>query len=215
MLGLWLASLTLPESETRGHAAPPQPLRQVLLQPPVLAFLAACFLMQLSHGPYYTFYTIYLETYGYSKTLIGLLWAFAVVCEIAIFLWMARLLRRFDLGTVLAASFALAAVRWVLIGFFPQHLAVLWAAQALHAATFGTFHAAGMQMVHRFFTGKHQHRGQAIYGTASFGVGGALGSFYAGHTWTALGPTLTYVIAAASAALAWAIAWRWLRPKTA
>jgi len=214
MLGIWSFSLTLPESEMKGPAEHAGPFRQVLLRPEVFAFLLACLLMQVSHGPYYTFYSIYLQGHGYSKSLIGGLWAFAVVCEIGVFLLMQRLLARVALRAVLMASFLLAALRWLLIGHYPDNLPVLIAAQTLHAATFGSFHATAMQLVHRFFTGRHQHRGQAIYGSLSFGIGGAVGSFYSGHTWTALGPAMTFNIAAASAGLAFVVALFLIKPNT-
>jgi PPP family 3-phenylpropionic acid transporter len=214
MIGIWSFAVALPESEGRGPAPHPERFLRVIMKPEVLAFLLACFLMQVSHGPYYTFYTIYLAGHGYSKTLIGALWAFAVVCEIGVFLAMPRILMRTPLRGVLLASFALAAVRWLLIGWFPEHLGVLILAQALHAATFGMFHGAGVQMVFRFFTGRHQHRGQAIYGTASFGVGGAVGSFYSGQTWATLGPATTYSIAAAAAMMAFGVAFVLLKPKS-
>lgn len=214
MLSIGLFSLTLPESEMKGVTETATPFRRTLWRAEVLAFLAACFLMQLSHGPYYTFYSIYLEGHGYSKTLIGSLWAFAVLCEIGVFLLMQRLLKHVTLRTVLMASFLLAAIRWLLIGHYPESLSVLILAQALHAATFGSFHATAMQLVHRFFTGKHQYRGQAIYGSFSFGVGGAVGSLYSGHVWVSLGPKLTFNIAAASAALAFIVTYFLIKPKS-
>jgi len=208
MAGILFFSLTLPDAEMKGHAPHPEPLLRVILRPEVLMFLIACLLMQISHGPYYTFYSIYLESQGYSKTLIGSLWAFAVLCEIGVFLFMPRILGSYALRTVLVASFALAAVRWLLIGLFVQSLPTLLFAQVLHAATFGSFHAAGIQMVYRFFTGRHQHRGQAIYSTASFGVGGAIGSFYSGQTWEALGAATTFGMASVAAAAAMLVALR-------
>jgi PPP family 3-phenylpropionic acid transporter len=214
MFGIWGFSLALPESQGHGPAPHPERFTRVIMKPDVLAFLLACFLMQVSHGPYYTFYTIYLNNHGYSNSLIGGLWAFAVVCEIGVFLAMPRILKRVPLRSVLLASFALAAARWLLIGWFPDYLGVLVFAQVLHAATFGTFHGAAIQMVYRFFTGRHQHRGQAIYSTASFGVGGALGSFYSGQTWVALGPAATYTIAAVAAAAAFVVAYLMLRSRT-
>ena len=215
MAGIWLYSLSLPESEFKTPLVHPEAFLKTIMRPEVFGFLLACFLMQVSHGPYYTFYSIYLEAYGYSKSVIGLLWAFAVVCEIGVFLLMQRLLSRVALRPVLLASFFLAAVRWLLIGFFPQHLSVLMLAQVLHAATFGSFHATAMQMVFRFFTGRQQHRGQAIYGSASFGIGGAVGSYYSGQTWVSLGPEATFAIAAGAAAAAWVVAYFFLRPRPA
>src|SRR5690606_35390141 len=56
---IWVASLLVPD---RGIAQLPdgdRPLSEVLRRPEVLALLAVCLLMQASHGPYYTFFTIY------------------------------------------------------------------------------------------------------------------------------------------------------------
>lgn len=213
MLGIWSCTQLLPESEARALSEPAGRLRDVIRRPEVLAFLLACFLMQASHGPYYTFYSIYLEAHGYSKTLIGFLWAFAVLCEIGVFLLTRRLLQHIALRSLLLLSFALATLRWLLIGHFPDSLAVLIGAQMLHAATFGSFHASAIQMVYGFFTGRHQHRGQAIYGSASFGLGGAVGSFYSGYTWSSLGPAGSFDIAALLAGLAFVVAYLFLRER--
>jgi PPP family 3-phenylpropionic acid transporter len=207
--GIWLFGLSLPESSPGRDVSQREPFLRAIARPEVFGFLAASFLMQAGHGPYYTFYSIYLESHAYSKTLIGGLWAFAVLCEIGVFLLMGRILARFPLRQVLLASFLLAALRWLLIGGFPQEIAVLVVAQVLHAATFGSFHAAGIQMVHRFFTGRHRHRGQAVYGSASFGIGGAVGAYYSGQAWETLGPAVTFAIAAGCSLAAFAVAW-WL-----
>ncbi len=211
MCGIWVFSLVLPEAEVRGAAEHPSPFLKTILRPEVALFLLACFLMQASHGPYYTFYSIYLVDHGYSKTVIGLLWAFAVLCEIGVFLLMQKLMTRIPLRRILMASFALATVRWLLIGQFPDSLLMLIIAQTLHAATFGAFHAASMQVVYRFFTGQHQFRGQAIYSSVSFGGGGAVGSLYSGYLWESAGPTLTFSIAALLSLGSFLIAWRLLR----
>lgn len=211
MSGIWVFSMVLPESDVRGPAEHPSPFLKTIMRPEVALFLLACFLMQASHGPYYTFYSIYLVDHGYSKTLIGLLWAFAVLCEIGVFLLMQKLMTHIPLRRILMASFAFATVRWLLIGQFPDSLTMLVLAQTLHAATFGTFHAAGMQVVYRFFTGHHQFRGQAIYSSVSFGGGGAVGSLYSGYMWASVGPTLTFAVAALLSLGAFLIAWRLLR----
>ncbi len=113
---------------------------------------------------------------------------------------------------MLMISFGVAAVRWVLIGNFPDYLSVLILAQTLHAVTFGAYHAVAIELVHRFFTGRHQCRGQAIYGSVSFGLGGAIGSLYSGLTWGSLGPTVTFEIAAVCAALAFVISALAIKP---
>ncbi|MES9937165.1 MAG: MFS transporter [Sedimenticola sp.] len=209
-LSIWLSSLLIRDPDTTPHLEEQPPIMAVLKKPPVIAFFVVCFLLQAGHGAYYAFYSIYMEEVGYSKTLIGQLWALGVIAEVIVFLFMHRLLLRFGARLVLMASLFLAALRWLLIGNFPESLAILLFAQTLHAATFGTFHAAAIHLVHHYFTGKHQGRGQALYSSLSFGFGGAIGSLYSGYLWSGMGPAVTYGIAAGVSMLALLIAWRWV-----
>ncbi|MCY1280526.1 putative 3-phenylpropionic acid transporter [compost metagenome] len=164
----------------------------------MLAFYVSVALMQLSHGPYYTFLTLHLESLGYARGLIGLLWALGVVAEVILFMVMNRLLARFFLRQVLIASFLLAALRWLLLGNLADHLGVLLFAQLMHAATFGSFHAAAIHFVQGSFGARQQGQGQALY-AAMAGIGGALGALYAGYSWSGLGPAWTFGIASLAA----------------
>ena len=207
---IWLSSLPIgdPCSATRGDQR--KSILTVLRLPSVIAFFLVCFLLQAGHGAYYTFYSIYMEAVGYSKTMIGGFWALGVVAEVIVFLFMHRLLLRFGARRVLLASLFLAAVRWLLIGNFPQSLGMLLFAQTLHAATFGTFHAAAIHLVHHYFPGGYQGRGQALYSSLSFGAGGAVGSLFSGYLWSSSGPTVTYGLSALVSLLALLVAWRWV-----
>ena len=209
--GIWLASLAVPEPrDTGGDPASGPGLGRLLRRPEILAFLFACLAMQASHGAYYGFYSIYLQEHGYAKTLIGGLWALGVIAEVGLFLVMQSILRAWGARRVLILSLSLAVVRWLLIGGFPGLLAVLVPAQLLHAATFGAYRAAAIHLVHHYFPGRVQGRGQALYASLSFGAGGALGTFFSGWAWTPLGGRVTFALASL-AALAGAIAaWRWV-----
>ena len=200
MAGILLSSFWVPDAapaEQRETAQQGGFLRQ-LRRPGVLAFYVAVGLMQLSHGPYYTFLSIHLETLGYARSTIGLLWALGVVAEILLFLVMARLLERFSLRQVLTASVLLAALRWLLLGHFAEHLPVLLFAQLMHAATFGSFHAAAIHFVQRSFGHRQQGQGQALYATLAC-VGGALGALYSGYSWSSLGRAWSFAIASLAA----------------
>lgn len=209
MAGLVVLSRYIPEAAVIPHDNDHLPLWHVLRRPAVLAFFVGGFLMAVAHGPYYTFYSIYLVDHGYSKSSVGLLWSLGVLMEIGIFLWMPHLTRRFTLHQMLLTSFACAVLRFLMIGWGVGWMAVLLIAQMLHAITFGVYHAAAVEMVHRFFRGKHQSRGQALYNSFTFGTGGTLGGLYAGMIWDTLGPAFTFSIAAACALAAWLlVAWR-------
>jgi PPP family 3-phenylpropionic acid transporter len=213
--GIWLSSLTVPEAAEPAHAHNHEPLLKVLKRPAVLALLSVCFLMQMSHGPFYTFYTIYLEDYGYSRTLIGQLWALGVIAEVLVFMVLPRLVPRWGLRWLLVVSLLVACLRWVLVGYFAHVLWIMVFAQLLHAATFGVYHASAIQLIHRYFMGRHHGKGQALYSSLSFGAGGAVGSFYSGLTWDTAGPAFTFAVAAATALIAMIITWIWIHPEKA
>ncbi len=205
---IWISSLLVPE-EAAGHLPlDHEPLRRILTRPHVAGLLAVCFLMQASHGPYYTFYTIYMESHGYGLGLIGGLWALGVIAEVGIFLIMPRLEPAFGLRNLLLASLVLAVLRWCLIALFPTVLPLMLVAQTLHAASFGIYHAAAIHLIHRYFGRRHQGKGQALYSSLSFGAGGALGSFASGQIYGSLGPQFMYLGAAGLCVLGALLAWR-------
>lgn len=209
-VGILLNSLVVPE---RGAVIPQheqESIIQVLKRPEILAFLAACFLMQASHSAYYAFYSIFMEQHGYSSSAIGQLWALGVIAEVLIFLVMHRMLEHWGARLVLFASLVIAVVRWILVGSAPETLILVLLAQTMHAATFGTFHAAAIHLVHHYFVGRHQGRGQALYSSISFGAGGAFGSLLSGYLWTSISPVSIFWVAAGYAGLAVVIAWRWV-----
>lgn len=155
----------------------------LVLKPTVLAFLIAQFLNQVSHGAYYTFFSLYLEQYQYSKSMIGILWAVGVIAEVGLFLIAHKIFSRISHKTVLVASLAFGGLRWVLTAHFVESLWVLVVLQMLHALTFGAMHAVAMHYIHMYFKGKHQGQGQALFSSFTYGAGGALGAYASGFLW--------------------------------
>ena len=205
---IWVSSLVVPE-EAAGHLKlTDESLREVLKRPEVLGLLGVCFLIQMGHGPYYTFYSIYMQDHGYSLSFIGFLWALGVIAEVLVFMRMHKLVPKFGLKNLLIVSLLLAAIRWVIIALFPMNTSLMISAQILHAASFGVYHAVAIQLIHNYFVGQHQGKGQALYSSVSFGAGGAIGSLYAGYTWESLGTTATFMIAAVVSLLAAFIAYK-------
>ena len=212
-VAIWLSSLTVPEHAAGHLPLDHEPLRNVLRQPTVVALLLICFLVQVSHGPYYTFYTIYLDSFGYSRSMIAQLWALGVVAEIGAFLVMHRLLPRFGVRQLLLVALALTTLRWLLVAGWVESLTVMLFAQLLHAFSFGVFHAVAISLIHKHFVGRHQGKGQALYSSVSFGAGGAIGSLYSGYVWEGLGASWAYLFAAMASFLAFWIAWQKIHTK--
>ena len=211
LLGVWLVTLLIPEPEQTKISQSSARFRDLFKRPEIVTLLI-CLLMQASHAPFYAFFSIYLNDYGYTKSAISVLWAFGVVCEIGVFYYMHRIHWRFSLPSVLAMSFLVTALRWILVAAFPESVAVIAMTQALHAVTFGAYHATALQLIRKMFQGPHQHRGIALYGSASFGIGGAIGSFYSGYIWAHAGPASTFVTAAGVAIAAAVLVISVIRP---
>ena len=204
-------AVALPSSSVRGSGSAAPALFGLLRRADVAALLAACFCMTVAHGALYTFYTLYLVEHGYSKGLAGLLWTLGVAAEIAVFAWLPALMRRFGLREILIASFLAAGVRFAAIGWGVESLGVLVAAQLLHAATFGTFHAASLAIVNRVFAGVLQVRGQALYASLAYGLGGSAGALVAGLAWDPLGAAWTFTICSGFGLIGAALVWRYVR----
>lgn len=209
-IGVFMFSRWIPEpSITRAHHENAAPVWDILKRPEVTAFLVAGFLMAAAHGVYYTFFSIYLVDLGYSKGAVGWLWSIGVVCEIMVFLWMPKLVARAGLRNILLVSFLLATLRFVMIGFGAKWLVVVVLAQTLHAASFGSYHAASVALIHRFFRGRHNAKGQAIYTSVSFGLGGTIGGLWSGWMWEPTGPALTFSVSSVATLLAFVLLyWR-------
>lgn len=193
---LFVLSFGLPEASVAAHQHDEYSIWQLMRQPNVMALLLGCALMVTAHGVLYNFYSIYLSDHGYSKTVIGLLWAVGVVCEIAVFMAMPKIMARFSLKAILLVSLALAVLRFSLIGWAIDSWPIMLLAQTLHAATFGSFHAASVEVVARFFNGRHQAKGQAIYNSVAYGIGGTLGGVAGGYALQYLGGQHTFMLAA-------------------
>jgi PPP family 3-phenylpropionic acid transporter len=210
---IWLSSLMVPAPDFRRPTPRSGTFGRILRQKPVLAFLAISCLLQVAHGIYYAFFSLQMEAAGYGRVAIGTYWALGVVAEIVLFLVMHRLMTNRSLWWIMMLSLSLTVVRWLLISYFTADPVILFAAQALHAFSFGACHAVSMEYIRRFFPPENRIQGQAIYTAFSFGLGGAVGSLLGGAIWT-LNPDLTFNVAALITAIAVYIAYRGLNHRT-
>ncbi len=195
-----LAALLLPREPARpGGPRGSLEVGPILKDSRVVLFLAACVLSQAAHGPYYVFYSIHLEKAGYGPQAIGALWALAVACEVVAMLRVAPILERFGTLPTMAGCLLLSSVRWWIcaVTVSPPMMA---AAQALHAASYAAFHVAAVTHTHRIFGAHRRASGQAIYSSATYGLGNVVGmlasgllydrtsspALFAGASWVAL-----------------------------
>ena len=213
LAGILLSSLFVPDTRLHLPAEETSPVGEILRQPSVRALLAACFAMAVAHSTLNIFYAILLAGHGYSKSAVGALFSLGVVAEIAVFLLMPRVMRRFSLRVILLTCFAAAVVRFAMIGWGVDLLAVLALAQVLHSVTYGACHSAAIAAINRCFPGRARSRGQALYAGVSFGAGGLAGGLLSGWTWDWLGGELTFVLASFYALIGLLLVAGWIKEK--
>jgi MFS transporter, PPP family, 3-phenylpropionic acid transporter len=189
-LAAFLAAAALPAGA--AHAAARR-------APGAAALLGSGFAMALAHGALYAFLTLHLRRLGYGEAFIGFAWTLGVLAEIVVFVALPSLFRRWALSAILAASCALAALRFLVLGWLADVVWLLLLAQVLHAASFGSFHAAAVAAVHRVFPASSQGRGQTLFSSVAYGAGGAAGTLLAGWGWELAGAGLAFSLAAAAA----------------
>lgn len=166
---------------------------------PVLSFLLMTVFLQISHGPYYTFFSIYLESKSFTSSQIGLLWAVGVIAEVILFWQFRKIINIFSWSGWCMVSLALTAVRWLMIALLVDHWLWLFVAQTMHAFSFGAMHVIAMRYVQHFFPGRLQGQGQALYSSLGFGLGGAIGAWLSGQLWEVAGDTQVFLLAGLSA----------------
>ncbi|KMT65141.1 hypothetical protein XM47_10405 [Catenovulum maritimum] len=185
---LFISSFRLPEADL--EASDDQVYTGTLAklkQANVMAFMFASFLLQLSFATYYGFFSIYLTELGYTGYQIGIMISVGVIAEIGIFLIAGRILNRYSLKALFLFCLLITSFRWFGISLWGENIALLFLLQIIHAFSYGLFHVAAQKFIHVEFKGKGQAKGQALYMSLSFGIGGALGSVVSGYSWEFVG----------------------------
>ena len=191
-LMLSTVSMRIPDIQIAPEKRLPSEARN-LIDGRVIVFLFCAFLMLVSHGAYYGFFSIHLENLGYGTTFIGLAWALASTAEILVMIRSDRIFKRFSLETVLIFSFMVAALRWFIL-FFAQSAPAILLSQTLHAVTYGTFHMASILYIDRLAPDKAKTLGQAVNNAISYGLGLMVGFFMNGYFFEITGSFVLFII---------------------
>jgi PPP family 3-phenylpropionic acid transporter len=141
-------------------------------------FWISLFLMQVSFGGYYSFFTIYETSHGVSLEITSWMWSFGVVCEIVMLYFQAPLLHR-NLLHILQISIVVTSFRWLLLYLYPDSIPMIFASQSLHAISFALYHTAAISYIFTLYTQKRLAQ-QFLLGIA-FGLGGSVGALLAGQ----------------------------------
>lgn len=212
IINAWLMPDVLNPQSLREHTG--KSFWRYLSRPVIVGFISLNLLLQLSFGPYYTFFSIYLDEAGYSAAMTGVIWAVGVVAEVILFWQFGRIMHLLSWRAWVILSLVLTALRWLLTGVLIDSLLSLLVLQILHAFSFGVMHAVSMRYLQRLFPNHLHGRAQALYNSVSFGIGGALGAWISGLLWEPLGGSLVFVLAGVASLVGAIVAWLTLVPES-
>ncbi len=179
---------------------------------PFYLLLAIAFIMQVSHGAYYGFYSLYLAAAGYSGWQIGLFWGIGVIAEIALMWQWSRALQQASPSLIFSLCLLLATLRWLGIGL-TTNAVLLVGLQLLHAASFAAFHVTAIAWIKRLAPAGRHSAAQGLYSAAGFGLGSTIGIMACGLIADSMGYSMAFYICAGVAILAIPLAF--LLPKKA
>ena len=198
-LGLAPVLAGLPR-EQRGLASGAQ-APWTLLSPPLTAFLATVFLIQLSSGAWVGFFAVHTAALGLSDAAPGLAWGIGVSAEVVLLFWGRRIVGWIAPQELIVVALALTVVRWVCTALARTE-AVVVGLQVGHACTFSAFHLAAVLLLARLVPPESSTGGQALYGMVGIGVAGSVGVGLVGLLVDRLGTSGVFGVEAVLALLA-------------
>jgi PPP family 3-phenylpropionic acid transporter len=210
LLAVLVCTLRLPDTREPASSADEasEPIAPVLREPAVRWFFAALFFHITSHFAIYGFLSLYLDSLGYSKAMIGALWGVSVLVEIGWFFLQGRLVALLPITGWLMLAGGVTAVRMALTAGLGGWLWVLVVAQVMHALTFAAHHTASIASVSHYFPGRLRGRGQALFVIMGYGLGGMLGVLAGGVLASRHGFLPIFYVASGLGVLAMLCAWR-------
>ena len=144
-----------------------------------LPFLLACGAIQSSHGMYYGFSSIYWKSIGINESIIGGLWAEAVIFEIILLAFFSKIKNLFNSNYFIIFAGLLATIRWILM-VYADNIIFISITQVLHAFSFGLTHISAIYFISEIMPSRAQAKCQALYSAISMGAFLALSIAFSG-----------------------------------
>lgn len=172
-------AIKIPEVNHRNNKPFYHEAKTLLKRREVVIFLISAFLMLVSHGMYYGFFSIHLESLGYDRTFTGAAWGLASTAEILVMVNSNRIFKRFSINTVIIFAFIMAVLRWLTLSLAISPVIILLS-QPFHAFSYGAFHISSVLYIDSMTSDETKTLGQAVNNAVTYGLGLMVGFFLSG-----------------------------------
>lgn len=146
-----------------------------------LMFLLFCVsLVYAASAPIYYFYSIYMKENGASSSLTGFAISFQGLCEIPLFYFSAKIIKRFGLKTTLLICITATAMRLTLYSIIKTPWLVI-PVELLHGVGWSLFLVTCIEQVNSLVKEEARATGQSVLYAALLGAGAILGNMWTGY----------------------------------
>jgi len=176
-------SLTLPPDTLQRVARKDESLQHlgvVLTNRTLLFLLLVVFLVSASATTIWNFYSIYMKENGASASLVGYGISFQGLCEIPLFYFSSRIIRRLGLKITLLITIAATAARMFLYSVVKVPELAL-GIEVFHGLSWSLFWVVCVEYVNQMVKAEWRATGQSLLYASYFGIGAIAGNFWTGY----------------------------------
>ena len=168
------------EKITSSDSNPFKNLREVFANKTLIILLISVFLISACATTIWNFYSIYMKENGASSSLVGFGISFQGLCELPLFYFSARIIRKFGIRTTLLITVFATAIRMLLYSFVKNPHAAIFI-EVLHGVSWSLFWVVCVEYVNMLVREDWRVTGQSLLYAAYFGLGAIVGNFWTGY----------------------------------
>ncbi|MEE2745670.1 MAG: major facilitator superfamily domain-containing protein 6 [Pseudomonadota bacterium] len=195
---LFISSLILPSTRFPISKKKAFPILVLLRTKPFLIMLIAAASVQSSHAVVYSFSALHWQSIGFSKTLIGGLWAEGVIAEIILFQYSSFILKRIKPSSLILIGGMAGVVRWTILGL-TDFLPALIIAQFFHGLTFGAVHLGAIHYISDHIPSQLSATAQSLLSAVVMGLAIGTTTIAAGMLYSSIGSNAYFPMAGLAA----------------
>ncbi len=173
-------------------------------------FLGATSLHWIACSPFHGIFSIHVHALQLAPTVVGLSAGVGVLAETCFMYLYPRFSDRVSPQRLLLIAFLSSSARWVAMSLISRPVLIVLVS-SIHGLTFGAFYVSSIAFVSRRVPAALRASGQALFASATFGLGGLLGYLSSGAGYDALGGHRLFAVAAGIELMAAALVLK-LRP---
>jgi MFS transporter, PPP family, 3-phenylpropionic acid transporter len=167
------------EKETSLDSQSFKNVREVFGNRTLIFLLISVFLISAGATTIWNFYSIYMKENGASASLVGFGISFQGLCELPLFYFSAKIIRRFGMKTTLLITVFTTAFRLLLYSAVKNpHAAVF--IEVLHGISWSLFWVVCVEYVNMLVRDDWRATGQSLLYAAYYGAGAIVGNFWTG-----------------------------------